>query len=146
MIQRSGSLSAKGILSDMTGIGRFCFIWHSTDMKQPYSFQSSLWVVLCFKTTSIPYQPCWSPNTAPTPPIPRTQTHSSPAFRKAWLTLIGCTDPFLWIWIKVRQATHAKLCQAGPHAHTSSHRVTKRWEGEEEEGEGRNSWKDGGTE
>lgn len=75
----------------------------------------------------------------PSPQIPRTQTQGPPAFRKARLTLIGCTDPFLWIWIKVRQATHAKLCQAGPHAHTSSHRVTKRWE-EEEEKEGRKEW------
>lgn len=87
-------------------------------------FQSSLWFVpICpsYDTSTPPIHPSTHPS--------HTHTHSPPAFRKARLTLIGCTDPFLWIWIKVRQATHAKLCQAGPHAHTSSHRVTKKVEG-----------------
>lgn len=135
----------------MTGIGHFCFIWQNTDMKQ-LSFQSSLLFVPLLSVHIIPSQSLWQPSlptllsqyVAPKHCPPRTQTQCPPAFRKARLTLIGCTDPFLWIWIKVRQAAHAKLCQAGPHAHTSDHRVTIRWE--EEEREGRSGGKDGGQE
>ncbi len=31
-----------------------------------------------------------------------------------WLTLVGSTDPFLWIGIQVRQAAHAKVCNSTP--------------------------------
>ncbi len=34
---------------------------------------------------------------------------------ETWLTLVGSTDPFLWIGIKARQAAHAKVCNS-PHA------------------------------
>lgn len=74
------------------------------------------------------------------PPSP----HPSPPalMRKARLTLIGCTDPFLWIWIKVRQATHAKLCQAGrpacPHQQPQSHRKV----GGRGEREGGRKWRE----
>ncbi len=91
-IQRGGSHSAKDILLDMTGIVR-TFI---PVISLVCPFALSPHHLFLFSMAIIPTDHdvlVCSTKTLPQPP--HTHEHSPPAFRKARLTLIGCTDPFL---------------------------------------------------